>query len=286
MSKFDDILNQPLPSRKGSYTESTDDDDLYNSFFESDDDERFDDSTDESGDDEGDPSDEELASDDTEEGADCSYCEDDDYGDDFDPDDMDDDEIADSINDLDMDMDDDEFDPDDVDDEDIDGNGIPDEDEIPEPLDGEDDRKADEMMAIATTPMLIRDELTAEEAANFYESTDADIAISEGLVLESDIEDLYQEGVFASPNKPFKMTKQARFRQLYEMSVLIESRMHNDPMYTKLQKAYKIERICKKHLRKKYHNLALRRAKIYLKRLMKSKSGVLNNIGKKLGIKK
>ena len=33
MSKFDDILNQPLPSRKGSYTESTDDE-LYNSFFE------------------------------------------------------------------------------------------------------------------------------------------------------------------------------------------------------------------------------------------------------------
>ena len=283
MNAFEDILNQPLPSQRGLYSESGDDD-FYKNFFESDDDDDsdFDDSASESGESEDDGDD----TDDVEEGGDCSYCEDDDLG--FD--DMDDDEIASSINDLDMDgmdgLDDDDLDMDGLDDDDLDNNGIPDEDENPEPLDGEEDQKANDMMAIATTPMLIRDELTAEEAANFYESADADIAVSEGLVLESDIEDLYQEGVFASPNKPFKMTKQARFKQLYEMSVLIESRMHNDPMYTKLQKAYKIERICKKHLRKKYHNLALRRAKIYLKRLMKSKSGVLNKIGQKLGIKK
>lgn len=289
MSNFKDLLDQPLPSKRDIFSESSEDDDIFNSFFESDEDEPSSDEEYESGEDEDDSS--EDTSDDVEEGADCSYYEDDDYDD---LDDMDDDEIADSINDLDDDLGDDDDDYDDLDDElgdedDADDDGIPDDmedEEVPQPLEGEDDVKADEMMAIATTPVLIRDELTAEEAVNFYESSDYDIAVNEGLVLESDVEDLYQEGVFASPNKPFKMTKKARFRQLYEMSVLIEARMHNDPIYTKLEKAYRIERINKKKLRKKYHGLAIRRAKIYLKRLTNSKSGVLKNIGKKLGIKK
>ena len=302
MSYFDDILKRPLPSQVHESYDGEDDMDDFDQFLsESEEDEmdEFDRFLQESEDNDeyGDPSDDE--NDDTEEGCKgkCSpgyeYCEDD--LDDLD--DMDDDEIADSIEDIDDDLDlgiddDDDLDDalDDVDDDDdldddLDDDGD-DEDDAPAPLEGEDDKKADEMMAIATTPILIRDELTAEEAVNFYESVDAEVAIEEGMLLESDMQDLYQEGVFASPNKPFKMTKKARFNQLYEMSVLIEGRMHNDPMYTKLQKAYKIERICKKELRKKYHNLAIRRAKIYLKRLMKSKSGVLNKIGKKMGLKK
>lgn len=302
MSYFDDILKRPLPSQVQESYDGEDDMDDFDQFLsESEEDEmdEFDRFLQESEDNDeyGDPSDDE--NDDTEEGCKgkCSpgyeYCEDD--LDDLD--DMDDDEIADSIEDIDDDLDlgidddddlddalDDVEDDDDLDD-DLDDDGD-DEDDAPAPLEGEDDKKADEMMAIATTPILIRDELTAEEAVNFYESVDAEVAIEEGMLLESDMQDLYQEGVFASPNKPFKMTKKARFNQLYEMSVLIEGRMHNDPMYTKLQKAYKIERICKKELRKKYHNLAIRRAKIYLKRLMKSKSGVLNKIGKKMGLKK
>lgn len=283
MSYFDDILKRPLPSQ---VQESYEDDmDAFDRFLmESDDEDEYDDTSD-------------SGNDDTEEGCEdeCGPGYEDVDDDDFDDlDDMDDDDIADSIEDIDDDLDlgidddDDDLDDalDDVADDDEEDDDVDDDDETPAPLEGEDDKKADEMMAIATTPMLIRDELTAEEAVNFYESADAEIAINEGMMLESDMQDLYQEGVFASPNKPFKMTKKARFNQLYEMSVLIEGRMHNDAYYTKLQKAYKIERICKKQLRKKYHGLAIRRAKIYLKRLMKSKSGVLNKIGKKMGLKK
>ena len=91
----------------------------------------------------------------------------------------------------------------------------------------------------------------------------------------SDIEQAYTESVFASPNKKFKMTKQARFKQLYELSLQIEARHHNDPYYPKLQKAYKIERTIKAGWRKRYHALALRRAKKYLKRISMSKSGAL-----------
>nr|DAE26524.1 MAG TPA: hypothetical protein [Myoviridae sp. ctaOv25] len=298
MSYFDDILKKPLPSQvHESYDGENDMDDFDQFLSESEEDEmdEFDRFLQESEDDDeyGDPSDD--GNDDTEEGCEdeCGPGYEDGEDDLDDLDDMDDDEIADSIEDIDDDLDlgiddDDELDDalDDVDDDDDLDDDEDDEDAAPAPLEGEDDKKADEMMAIATTPILIRDELTAEEAVNFYESVDAEVAIEEGMLLESDMQDLYQEGVFASPNKPFKMTKKARFNQLYEMSVLIEGRMHNDPMYTKLQKAYKIERICKKQLRKKYHNLAIRRAKIYLKRLMKSKSGVLNKIGKKMGLKK
>lgn len=298
MSYFDDILKKPLPSQvHESYDGENDMDDFDQFLNESEEDEmdEFDRFLQESEDDDeyGDPSDD--GNDDTEEGCDdeCGPGYEDGEDDLDDLDDMDDDEIADSIEDIDDDLDlgigdDDDLDDalDDVGDDDDLDDDEDDEDAAPAPLEGEDDKKADEMMAIATTPILIRDELTAEEAVNFYESVDAEVAIEEGMLLESDMQDLYQEGVFASPNKPFKMTKKARFNQLYEMSVLIEGRMHNDPMYTKLQKAYKIERICKKQLRKKYHNLAIRRAKIYLKRLMKSKSGVLNKIGKKMGLKK
>lgn len=298
MSYFDDILKKPLPSQvHESYDGENDMDDFDQFLNESEEDEmdEFDRFLQESEDDDeyGDPSDD--GNDDTEEGCEdeCGPGYEDGEDDLDDLDDMDDDDIADSIEDIDDDLDlgindDDDLDDalDDVaDDDDLDDDED-DEDAAPAPLEGEDDKKADEMMAIATTPILIRDELTAEEAVNFYESVDAEVAIEEGMLLESDMQDLYQEGVFASPNKPFKMTKKARFNQLYEMSVLIEGRMHNDAMYTKLQKAYKIERICKKQLRKKYHNLAIRRAKIYLKRLMKSKSGVLNKIGKKMGLKK
>ena len=149
-------------------------------------------------------------------------------------------------------------------------------------LDNVEDKKADDMLAMVATPMLLKDELTAEESVNFYESADAEIAVEEGLIEESSLDDLFQEGVFASPNKPFKMTKKARMNQLYELSVQIEARAHRDPMMKKLDRAYAIERGIKKKLRAKYHAPALKRAKGYLMRLMKSKSGVMKNLAKKI----
>lgn len=148
------------------------------------------------------------------------------------------------------------------------------------------DQKADDMLAMVATPMLIKDELTAEESVNFYESADSDIAVDEGLIMESDLDEIFTEGVFASPNRPFKMTKKARFKQLYELSVQIEARAHRDPKMKQLDRAYKIERKIKAELRNKYGLAAKKRAMIYLKRLMKSKSGVLKNLGRKMLPKK
>lgn len=145
-----------------------------------------------------------------------------------------------------------------------------------------DDKKADDMLAMVATPMLIKDELTAEESVKFFESVEADIAVSEGLIEEPALDDIYTEGVFASPNKPYKMTKQARLNQLYELSVQIEARAHRDPLMKQLDKAYAIERRIKAQLRNKYGAPAKKRAIGYLRRLIKSKSGVLKNLGKKI----
>lgn len=228
--------------------------DIFDSVFESSDEEEYNNSSDTS---------EEM------ECGDC-YSEDDDdedvLGDDYDDDDAD---VDDVLNELENETDDSEV-----------SDGEPTVDE-PE-LDEVEDKKADDMLAMVATPMLIKDELTAEESVQFYESVDADIAMNEGLIEESDMDDLFEEGVFASPNRPFKMTKKARFRQLYELSVLIEAQAHRDPLKVKLDRAYAVERKIKKQLRQRYKALAMKRAKGYLMRLMKSKSGVMKSLAKKI----
>lgn len=235
--------------------------DIFDSVFESsDDDENYNDSSDTS---------EEMECGDCDGTEECYSEEDDDediLGDDYDDDGADMDDVLDE---LENETDDSEV-----------SDGEPTVDE-PE-LDEVEDKKADDMLAMVATPILIKDELTAEESVQFYESVDAEIAMNEGLIEESDMDDLFEEGVFASPNRPFKMTKKARFRQLYELSVLIEARAHRDPLSVKLDRAYKVERNIKKQLRQRYKNQALKRAKGYLMRLMKSKSGVMKSLAKKI----
>ena len=161
------------------------------------------------------------------------------------------------------------------------------------PLEGDADQDADSMMAIVATPMMLDDTLTTEEARDFFESGDMDIAIAEDLILESScdemVEDLFGSGdqeftesVFASPNRPYKMTKKARFNQLYELSLQIEARAHHDPFVPRLDKAYKIEREIKAGWRKRYGALATRRARNYLKRLMHSNSKGLKKAATRL----
>ena len=158
------------------------------------------------------------------------------------------------------------------------------------PLEGDADQDADNMMAIIATPMIINDAMTVQEAVDFLESGDAEIAVSEDLLLESAMDDMigdifggdqaYTESVFASPNKPFKMTKKARFNQLYELSLQIEARAHHDPFVPRIEKAYKIEREIKAGWRQRYGTLAKKRAMKYLKRLMKSNSSGLKKAAK------
>ena len=162
-----------------------------------------------------------------------------------------------------------------------------------EPVEGQADEDADRMLAICATPTVLDDTLTVEEAVEFIESGDADIAVSEGLMMESDLTamlaelsgdsgDFTEAAKFANPNQKYKMTKKARLKQLYELSLQIEARAHHDPYYPKIQKAYKIERTIKQGWRKRYGQLAMRRAQKYLRALMNSKSTTMQKAAKRL----
>lgn len=162
------------------------------------------------------------------------------------------------------------------------------------PLSPEADEEADRMMAICATPAILEDALTLGEMMEFVESGDSEIAIAEGLILESDLSEMladitndsdgtFTEAVkFASPNQKYRMTKKAKLKQLYEISLQIEARLHNDPYYKKLQKAYKIERTIKAGWRKRYGQLAMRRAKKYLKALMSSKAPTVRKAAERI----
>jgi hypothetical protein len=160
------------------------------------------------------------------------------------------------------------------------------------PLDGQEDQDADDMMAAVGTPVLLEECMTVQEAADFMESGDAEIAISEGLMLESTLDELvadltngeqaYTESVFAPASRPYKMTKKARLNQLYELSLQIEARAHHDPFVKKIDKAYAIERRIKAGWRKRYGRLAMRRAIKYLRRLMRSNSNGLKKAAKQI----
>ena len=163
------------------------------------------------------------------------------------------------------------------------------------PVSKEKDIEGDKMMAMVATPMVLDDTLTQEEAKDFCESGDAEIAVNEGFLMESDLSMMLAElsassntsvftegGKFATGKQKFKMTKKAKLKQLFELSLQIEARQHHDPYYPKIQKAYKIEREIKAGWRKRYGALAAKRAKRYLKALMMSKSKTLKTAGKRM----
>lgn len=304
MSYFDDLLNRPLPSAStDSYFEDGDDfekdmDNLANEF-----------DADESGVDcecsDPDFSSHDEDGDDGVDGiiGDIMNAGEDDDDDDQDDDDEDDDEDDDDGDESDSDIDSDLADlerevgvngslPDDDDD-----NYVPQSVDDPtpaKPVTGQDDEDADRMLAICATPTILDNSLTVEEAVEFIESGESDIAINEGLMLESDLSTMladlsddngeFTEAVkFAQPGRKYMMTKKARLKQLFELSLQIEARAHHDPYYKKIQKAYKIERTIKEGWRKRYGNLAMKRAKRYLKALMTSKSPTLKKAAKRMG---
>jgi len=79
-----------------------------------------------------------------------------------------------------------------------------------------------------------------------------------------------------------RFSREDRKAQLYAVAINVSARAHNDPDFIKLQRVQKIRRVLKRKLRKKYHAEAVRRMKVYFKRLQSSKSPVLSAIGKKL----
>lgn len=167
------------------------------------------------------------------------------------------------------------------------------DDEEALPVDPDTDRVGDMMLTQSVTPELIESTLDEAEYEEFVESGDAHVAASEGLISEEYIteameeaygqDDVFEESAkFAPEGKKWKMTKKARLAQLFETSLQIEARLHKDPDYERMQKIYAARRKIRLKWRKKYGALAMRRAKKYLKGLMRSNSGAMQKLAQRL----
>lgn len=302
---FSDLLNKPLPSAKADDEELTTfesvDSDAETSGDIGDGEDGVEDGTEIQ---KGDTTDEACDKEenvDTEK-CDGTKCED---GDDFDDDDIEDDledpegDVASIIDDeLDDDEDEDELDVDDLSSEELDA--LDDEltDDFVDDLAGEEDEvtlspdeeiEADDMMSTAATTIVVNDELNATEKAEFLESAEQlQIAVNEGLLLESDIDDLMYDLGMVTEGKNYnkkmliRLDKKSKMKQLYSLAVNVSACAHHDPDYLKLKKVLRMRKQLRARLRKKYHAEAMKRMKVYYKRLTSSKSSVLSKIGKKI----
>lgn len=206
----------------------------------------------------------------TEDSVDTDDIEDlEDDGDDFDPDDMSEEELA----ALDRELRGDAMDS-------VVGDNS---DEIS--LSPDEEMRADDMMNMAATTMLVNDELNAEEKAEFLENQ-ASVAIEEGFMSDADANEMTEELGLAqegSYNKKMiiRLDAAAKKKQLYALGINVSAAAHNDPDYVKLRKVMKMRKILRSRLEKKYHAEGMKRMKIYFARLKRSKSGALAKIGSK-----
>lgn len=276
MSKFTDILNSPLPSKVSTIQESADDNAAVVAPGEETKEENktpIDTKTDAP---EPEPTD-------VKEGTECgNACED--GGEDVGTDDIDDIATGDDEDDidslseeelaaLDKELGDDALD-----------SVVDDEEEVT--LSADEEMKADDMMNIAATSLLVNDELNAEEKANFV-STEAAVAVAEGFMTDSDVNQMSSDlGLVQENNYNKKMIirldAESKKKQLYALAVNVSAAAHGDPDYYKLKKVMKMRKILRAKLEQKYKGEATKRMRIYFNRLKRSKSNTLSNIGNKV----
>lgn len=164
-------------------------------------------------------------------------------------------------------------------------------------LSPEESEEADRIINLTATPIVLKDALADKEMKEFAESVDFDIAVNEGYMMESDAShltgdtffeafdnDLFMEAKFANKTK-VQFSLKDRLSQLFEISVLGCARAKNDPDYIRLVKLQKARRTLKARLRQKYRQPATQKARMYLQRLKKSRSGVLSKVANTFGSK-
>ena len=254
MSKFADLLNQPLPSQMGS--EAAEDkemslEDFTESLLDnadmalSDDGSSDDDTTPDLGDDSDD-----VGTDDIEDIADG---------------DEEDDLDAEDLKDLSLD-------------------DTPSDDDVK--LTPDEEIKADDMMSVAATAMLVNDELSADEKKELCENVDElNVMVNEGFMLPSDITSLqFDSGLVTEGqynNKQIiRLSAASKKKQLYALAINISAAAHGDPDYKKYKKVMKMRKILRAKMERKYKSEATKRMKVYFARLRASKSKVLNGIAK------
>lgn len=228
-----------------------------------------------------------------------------------DDDDDDEDDIDDEMDDIDDEDDIDDIDLSDISDDDLDAMAHSmrmddmdditpgDDDDAPVKLTPDEEVDADDMMQIAGSAALIRDELNANERAEFLENAqEVHTAIVEGFLTNMTLQDLKDscntmqvtESSEESEYTEAKMysktvvhfSKDARMRQLYAIAINSSARAHNDPDYLRYVKASRLKRFYRGKLRKKYHAEATKRMKVLFARLKASKSPTIKQLSKNM----
>ena len=151
---------------------------------------------------------------------------------------------------------------------------------------------ADDMMSVAATSELIRDELNADEKENFLKTeSEVRTAIAEGFLTEADVNELAMEEGLVNVNEAYtnkmiiRLSRDAKKKQLYALALNVCAAAHHDPDYVKYKKAMRLKKLYRAKFERKYRAEATKRMKIYFQRLSSSKSTVLSNLGKKVGAK-
>lgn len=271
MSKFTDALNKPLPSKVNNVedvvTESTETEEVTEEMNTASDNTEVGQEADVQSEYEQEGCEGGACTEDHDHDDDVNSLDVDDIDDDFD--DMSDEELA----ELDAQLSDDALDS--V----IDG----DDDEVS--LSPEEEIEADDMMSMAATTLLVNDELSAEEKAEFVESQGS-IAVNEGFMSETDVNEIAVESGLVQEAKYtnkmiIRLDAESKKKQLFALAVNVSAAAHGDPDYIKLKKVMKMRKILRAKLNRKYHGEATKRMKIYFNRLKRSKSGMLSKIGNK-----
>ena len=136
-----------------------------------------------------------------------------------------------------------------------------------ENLTPEQDQEVDDAIVAVATPILLQAELSEDEMQEFVEGLDSDVAVAEGVLTEKTV---------------VRFDKKARLAQLYEVAVYAIARAKQDRLYKKLDKVYAMERLLKAKLRKKYNAQAQKKAREYLAKMKKSRSGIIAKIAAKI----
>lgn len=262
MSRFEELLKQPLPSQRDNAEIKTEsEEEIAASVVDGDEkvtvDEQISDDIDSVSDDTT------VDHDDIDDAADA--------GDDFDPDNMSDEELE----AMDRELTGDTLDE------------VVGKDEPEETLTPEEEIQADDLMQTAATALLVNDELSTEEKVALINNEDeVNTIINEGFMRESDFNMLASNvGLVEEKNynRPMiiRLDAASKKKQLYALAVNVSAAAHNDPDYRKYKKVLRLRKILKTKLERKYRTEANKRMRVYYKRLVKSASPTLNKIGAK-----
>lgn len=239
------------------------------------------------------------------EGADCGSCDEGGCDTSTEEDGIDDSEVgevnsdvdADDVDDISNSDEDDDFDPDDLSDDELMAldkelsddaiDSVIDDEDDNVSLDPEEEIKADNMMSMAATTLLLNDELNAQEKADFVNNDGAvNAAINEGFMTDADVVMLAESSGLVTEGKYNKkmiirLDAESKKKQLYALAVNVSAAANHDPDYVKLKKVMKMRKILRAKLERKYHAEATKRMKIYFKRLSRSNAPALAKVGKK-----